>query len=179
MPDLQLAPTAIAQWQALVSAADADGLGEELESYLVHTLVRFTERPDALDRLLALDFLAAMQTPGSARTAQLREVGDRCLLLSGLFPEQANQRLVTLDYFVAMGRTAYHETAARLGHGAAALYRELATAFTRLLDVLYRLRSQGSADWQLQPLTAMEAWQATGSPAALAALRRHSKAIPA
>ncbi|HHJ19930.1 MAG TPA: hypothetical protein ENJ84_08960, partial [Gammaproteobacteria bacterium] len=78
----------IAQWQKLLrEAGEHSGveLDEELESYLVFMLMRYLKRPDMAQRVMALEFLEALQQDRRQREESLREVGDQCLLYSGLF----------------------------------------------------------------------------------------------
>ncbi len=82
-------------------------LNEDLESYLVFLLMRFNQTPDMTQSVLAMDFLESQQATGNKRIELLKEIGDKSLLFSGLFPGLAQKKLVSIDYFVDMGRTAY------------------------------------------------------------------------
>ncbi|MDH5614154.1 MAG: hypothetical protein OEY35_03885, partial [Gammaproteobacteria bacterium] len=119
MTQLVLHPTPEAQWQALVSEAAlvADcRLDQDMESYLVFLLMRFTSRPEMAERVMALDYLESLNSTGSQRYDQLRDVGDQCLLYSGLFPAHARRKRVSIDYYVGMGRTAYHQLSEVMQH---------------------------------------------------------------
>src|SRR3972149_2043816 len=135
MTTLVLHTNPTAQWHALVNEAQAAAdcqLDQELESYLVFVLMRFADRPELAARIFALDFLKGTLAAGHVRQTRLRDVGDQCLLYSGLFPEQAEQRHVSVNYFVDLGRTAYQELAALLEHGSAAMFAQLASGFVSL-----------------------------------------------
>jgi len=136
MPQMEL-------WTDLVHEAErgaATRLDEELESYLVFLLMGHT-RDVQLDRnAVALDYLLARAESGTRLKQELREVGDRCLLLAGLYPEQAERRLVSIRYFLELGSHAYDELANALRTGVAELYGHLAQAFARLVRVLMELR---------------------------------------
>jgi len=171
--NLVLEPTSTAQWHTLVSAAEQAAeqqLDETLESYLVFLLMRFASRPDMASRVMAIDYLEGVQTRGRLGQERLRDVGDHCLLFSGLFPRLAERRLVRLSYFVGLGRSAYAELGERIAHGGARMYAQLAQGFVNLMDVLQAMRrlQQG-----VQPdlLQAIEVWQETGSKAAHAKLK--------
>src|SRR5690606_10642090 len=100
----QGAPAAL--WQALVhEAAGRAGhpLDETRESYLVFVLLRFQNDGALLARTQALDWLHALGQAGQVRADALRDVGDRCLLIAGLFPGLAARRRVSVDYFVELG----------------------------------------------------------------------------
>ncbi len=177
------ASSAMSQWQRLVGeaqkAAQTD-LDEQLESYLVFLLMRFMGDTHVAARVLALDYLESMHVSGHACQQQLRDVGDRCLLVSGLFPQRAERRRVSIGYFVNLGRGAYGHLAQRLEAGLSDLYISLAEGFVMLMDTLQAVRQVDASASQpvLTPLQAFELWQATGSRAALRELRTTSSAEP-
>ena len=132
-----------ALWVDLVREAEdaaATRLDEELESYLVFLLMGHTRDLQLHRNIVALDYLLARAERGTRRKQELRDVGDRCLLLAGLYPEQAGRRMVTVDYFLAVGSCAYDELSAALKAAVADLYGHLAKAFARLVRVLMELR---------------------------------------
>jgi hypothetical protein len=93
--NLILENTEVAQWHSLVRQAEEEYgsyLDESMESYLVFTLMRFMKDQDLATQAVALD--------------QLRDIGDQCLLLSGLYPKRAERRLVRVSYYVNIGRAA-------------------------------------------------------------------------
>lgn len=135
-------------WQGLVREAETrmrTRLEESLESYLVFTLVRHSRDAMLAGRTLALEYLDGIELSGELRQDRLRDVGDRCLLIAGLFPEQAQRRRVSRDYYLDLGSAAYRE----LGHDRqlvlAQLYGELAETFMLLVRVLLHVR-QAQAD---------------------------------
>lgn len=136
--------TAAALWQDLVQEASdraAAALAEEQESYLVFTLIRHSRDERLLSRTLALELLDGMTLPdGGQRQDRLRDVGDRCLLLAGLFPAQARRRHVDESYYVDLGRGAYGELAVAGRDALAGLYAQLAEGFARLVRILRHVR---------------------------------------
>ncbi len=179
MTDLILEPTVTAQWQRLVRDAtrqSAHDLGEDLESYLVFLLMRFAQDSALTHRVMALEYLQGMSVQGEARNNALRDVGDQCLLMAGVFPHQAERRMVRLSYFVELGQSAYEQLSRFLGRSTAQLYGELSSAFVSLMEVLHCMRGLGGAE--LTPIEALELWQDTGSVRALKALRGHTAAHP-
>jgi len=181
MPELLVQGSATADWLSLVHEAETaidHPLDEEMQSYLVFLLMRFTERPDLAASVLAVEYLQSMHTLGRVGQDQLRSVGDKCLLFSGLFPQRAERRRVKISYFVDLGRSAYQLLSERLEHGTSAMYHRLADTFIPLMDVLQAMRTLGDADSSLSPLQAFELWQDTGSQTALSSLRKRTKAIP-
>ena len=143
MSQLILHPTDMSQWHALVNEAQASTrliLHENMESYLVFLLMRFSQSPELAESVLAIDFLNAMQTAGTRQIDELRAVGDKSLLLCGLFPGMAEKRHVNLSYFTDMGQAAYL-TVSELQDAEAPLYHELSTKFTTLKSILNALNS--------------------------------------
>jgi len=114
-------------------------LGEELESYLVFALMRHLGDDTLASRIMALDWLQASEAPARSGAEALREVGDRCLLVAGLFPRLAERRRVDGDYFVRLGRGAYAGAAQRTRRADASLLANLVEAFHSLVDVLRAL----------------------------------------
>ena len=135
----------LALWTDLVHDAEngaATRLDEELESYLVFLLMGHTRDVQLGRNAVALDYLLARAESGQRLKQELRDVGDRCLLLAGLYPEQAERRLVTIKYFLDLGSRAYGELSNALSAGIAELYDRLAQAFAHLVRVLMELRRQ-------------------------------------
>jgi hypothetical protein len=181
MESLVIQPSATAQWHALVGEAEqacATRLGEELESYLVFLLMRYTDSPEIANSVLALDYLHSMEAIGHLRETQLREVGDKCLLYSGLFPARAERRRVNSSYYVKLGMGAYSALATALAQLKAKLFEDLSQQFVKLMDVLQTMRELGSGQPCLQPLQAMELWTETGSAHALQNLAQYTNASP-
>ncbi|HLT44635.1 MAG TPA: hypothetical protein VK000_08240 [Luteimonas sp.] len=134
---------AAALWQDAIREALAGcgrTLDESQESYLVFVLLRHQRDERLLARVQALEWFDAQQREGSARRDALRDVGDRCLLVAGLFPDLAQRRRVAVDYFVDLGSGAY-QGVADAGHDAyAALFAHLAASYRELVSALRGLR---------------------------------------
>lgn len=166
MTRIHVEPTATAEWHTLVQAAgEACGmrLDEAVEAYLVFMLMRFSERTEIGRRALALEFLQGLRDPD--RPGRLRDTGDECLLVCGLFPQRVRRRRVPFSYYVDLGRGAY-DTLARSGAASdAEPFDALAEGFLRLMELLQAMRT-GDAGQRLDPLEAAEVAQQTGSRAA-------------
>jgi hypothetical protein len=137
-------------WQQLVREAEDSSqrtLDESLESYLVFTLMRFTADEQLVARVMALDFLEGMQSSGKQKEMCLRDVGDRCLLLAGLYPDAATRKRVSLKYFCDLGQSAYDELASHMKAALASLYAQLAHGFHAMVRVLIEVRKL-SKQWQ-------------------------------
>ena len=147
-----------AQWQLLVNEASQlanTRLDEEIESYLVFTLMRYLRRADMVSRILALDFLTAFEHSDKIRGETLRDVGDHCLLFSGLFPKIAEKRRVKVSYFVELGRAAYQNLAGNLQQ-LSGLYNHLAYDFVAAMDTLQAIRKMGNEDFELTAIQNFE-----------------------
>jgi hypothetical protein len=181
MTALVLQPTDTAQWHALVTDAQhacRQHLDEPLESYLVCMLMRFTKRADLLARAMALELLDAQAGDSAQQPDMLRDVGDKCLLLSGFFPRLAERRLVRVSYFVRLGRSAYHQLAALVDRRSDHLYAQLGEAFVVVMDVLQAMRGL-SGQPVMGALAAAELWADTGSCGAYQALVETTSCTPA
>jgi hypothetical protein len=181
MAQLILEPTPQAQWQALVHEAQTAcdrHLDETLESYLVFLLMRFADKPHCTARIMAEDYLNSQLLHGEQRADRLRDVGDHCLLFSGLFPQLAERRLVRISYFVTIGQSSYQQLSAVLDRGWSTVYRHLSEAFIVLMDVLHAMRGLGG-DSVLTPLQALDLWQETGSRRCYQQVCAGGAAIPA
>ena len=182
MSILELQPTPTALWHKLVCDAEEAmdiKLDHDLESYLVFLLMRFTSKPSALSKILALDYLNCQKSSGTIRQELLRDVGDQCLLFSGLFPKLAERRQVKNSYYVNLGRGAYSDLSGSLRHSLANMYAQLSESFVSLMDVLRAIRTSGDHHDLSNPLQAFELWDETKSQHAYKTLLETSNALPA
>jgi hypothetical protein len=171
---LILEPSALAQWHALVKEArvsSAVHLSEDLESYLIFLLMRFINNPEVATSVLALDFLQNIRKTTAENQQILRDVGDKCLLSAGLFPQKASQR-VELSYYVDLGQQAYTSVSIAYKNQFAALFSKLSEHFVALMDVLQAMRGLNSETPSLDLLAAEELWNSTQSTQALKTLRQ-------
>lgn len=180
MNRLILNSTSVAQWYSLVNEAEdlfGSHLSSDLESYLVFLLQRYTNKPEIANSIMALDYLESLEMSGQLRVDRLRDVGDKCLLFSGFFPERADKRHVTVSYFVELGRRAYNYLSAlhRQGLLTSKLYSALREQFVNLLDLLFFMRELSGEKSSLTLIQAEELWRNTGSKYALGILHKHNK----
>ena len=143
MKELILHPTDTSQWHALVNEAQASTrlvLNENTESYLVFLLMRFSQTTRLMESVVAVDFLASMHSSGRRQVELLRDVGDKSLLLCGLFPGMAEKHHVKLDYFRDMGQAAYLTAGELQENTLAELYFQLSNQFTTMQQILQAMR---------------------------------------
>lgn len=161
MPRLIDEPTQTALWQRLINEAQERAdcpLEEMLESYLIFVLMRHVGDAELGHRLMAIEYLAQQLETGRGRRHGLRNVGDQCLLIAGLFPERARRRRVPVEYFIDLGSTAYRDLSDAMRAGFAELYGRLAETFEDLVRVLVAARGARAAasldlEFGLEPST--------------------------
>lgn len=150
---------------------------DEAVRYLVEMLAQFT-RADALFECnadgmyikpLALIYADALhaQTRGVRRLA-LKRLGDVALLVAGLFSASLDRKLVGVDYYVAMGGSAYDFLANDMSEQASArvlgrVFGELSAKFQAFVDVLAEVGDNSSLRAPVDALRAYETWAKTGS----------------
>ena len=181
MNPIILQPTATAQWYELINEAEQVAhieLGEELQSYLVFLLMRYTGETELASHIFALDYLNSFNEIGKVREKHLSEMGDKCLLFAGLFPGRAEKRLVRISYYIDMGMTAYRALAESIVGVNAKIYEKLAQKFVKLSDVLQATRDVNGQTPHLEPLQAIELWNDTNSQYALKTLAYYTDATP-
>jgi hypothetical protein len=169
--------TSLALWHTIVHDAETSCnimLERELEAYLVFLLMRYVNKPELVQQVIAPQFLAANDSRHAAGRVVMQEVGDKCLLLAGLFPAIAEKRLVKLSYFVNLGQAAYLATSKKSSD----LHDLLAHQFVALMDILQSIRHPDTNTHAYLPLQAYEVWQETGSQRAFAILNNYTHATP-
>jgi len=177
---LVLHPSSTAQWKALVEDASANAsidLNEELQSYLVFLLMRFNTDPWVIHHILAQDFLENISKRQKQQQDNLRDVGDKCLLFSGLFPENAKRKHVEISYYVKMGQTAYNSLSQTNEAELAELFSQLCEEFVKLMDVLHSIRSLDPTAPSLDLLTAENLWRETHSQTAAQILQQKTNSF--
>jgi hypothetical protein len=176
MNDMMLRTADTAQWYALVGeacVAAGCNLNPDLEDYLVLLLVRmFGNREESGS--FSMQQLISRSSKRAGRV-ELQEMGDQCLIVAGLFPEQAAPQQVPISYFVDMGIRAYEELSHQ-DHDP--FYLCLSEQFVALVDVLQRMRELDTGHHCLDPLQAFELWSETRSRSAWQTLTRSGEVLP-
>ena len=182
MGELRCGPTVPSQWVELVNEAQQNcntWLSEVIESYLVFMLIRFMAYPQILNSVLGMDLLKSAHSVGEQRRLMLRDVGDSCLLVSGLFPGRIEKKHLKISYFVHLGQFAYGTLSLEISSETGKLYDGLCNGFVKLMDVLQAIRSlDANRSDALMPIQAFDQWHETGSQQAFRSLRDVTGAIP-
>ncbi len=129
-------------WHALVEQAKVDSghsIAQGLDHYLALTLEAHLKDITLASNVLALNYLENINGQTHETLQKMRQVGDQCLLLSGLFPERAQKRNVSLEYYINLGKNAYLDIARahpqlKLNNE---LFYELSVHFVGLMDILH------------------------------------------
>lgn len=177
MKKLIIHPTDMSQWHALVNEAQllrSCTLAEDLESYLVFLLMRFASQPKVVSSVLAIDFLDIANTSGQERNDRLRELGDKSLLFSGLFPGIAQKKQVNLNYFIDIGQSAYGTLSSVSEQNIADLFAALREDFLTLMDVLQAMRELSHDKLVPLPETILDLSQTLPREKFLNVLRRYT-----
>lgn len=122
-------------------------LGEATESYLVFLLGRYTAKAWVADWDAATAYLEGILHQRAFRHEKMRETGDVCLLLAGLFPERAEKR-ASVRYYQTIGQGAYGGLGSDPSYILADLFRDMANNFPLLQEVLRHVRPIN--DWRLR-----------------------------
>lgn len=143
MAPIEPNPTPQAEWFTIVNEAQERAgyqFHDDISHYLVVTLNHFTQCEQLSSKVIALDFLQHQND--RTKTALMRETGDHCLLLSGLFPERVYKKNVSLHYMIGMGRNAYALISNHHQHDSHQhqLFHTLSFHFVGLIDVLHHMR---------------------------------------
>lgn len=175
---LILHPTPTALWYDLICQAQQDcsvQLKTDLEAYLVFLLMRFMKDTSIVTSVLGLDFLQGYQNSHPLQRQQcLKDVGDKCLLFAGLFPQRAIKKRVKLSYFIQLGRTAYAGVSGTF-HQQEQLFHELCEDFTQMMALLQAMRAPLE---RIDLLQSYELWHETGDQQAWERLCQSTQALP-
>ncbi len=159
---------------------------EEAVHYVVNMLAQFT-RSDALFectsdgysiRPLALFYAQAVEAESrTARELTLKRLGDVALLISGMFSASLDRKLVNVDYYIAMGGSAYGFLSSGMSHASnqranGQMFAELAAKFQAFVDVLAEVSDNSSLRAPTDVMRLYENWARTGSRRSAEQLRK-------
>ncbi len=146
---IKIYSTNMSEWLSLVVDAQSKQstyLCEDLESYLVFLLMRFSDKPNILSKVICLELLEINYSGSRVLEQDLQEIGDTCLIFSGLYPEISKKRNVNNSYYTEMGKTAYGTLSNHKDSIHRKLYGLLYQEFTSLTNVLQAMRDISSKD---------------------------------
>jgi hypothetical protein len=110
------------------------------------------------------------------RNQLLQRIGDVALFVAGFFADSLARRAVDIDYYINMGGNAYGSLSEEVrgtfrGNAVAHIYRELASKFQLLVDILNEIAEGPDGNTDL--IRTFEVWRRTGSRRAERLLREH------
>jgi hypothetical protein len=165
--------------QALHEAAKSQKISADqgILAYLTHLLTDYARSERLFDRtqdgmvrrpLVELYKQASEAPTHGERELALQRLGDLALFVSGILPHSLARSLVDLDYYIAMGSSAYgclSDSEAR-GAGVRALrsvFAQLAGRFVEFVDLLAEAVEQGQSDQAPDLMRLHALWSKTGS----------------
>ena len=128
---------------------------------------------------LALTYAEAVEAKTQdGREAALRRLGDVALVFAGLFAASFSRKLVDIDYYIAMGGSAYGLLSEQSSNSVRArtfraIFGELSSKFQSFVDALSEVGDNTPLGSQTDVLRLYEIWMRTGSTYAAERLRRH------
>ena len=165
--------------------------GVEVDAHATHYVVNLLTLFSRSDELyedhgdsyglkpLALMLADAADADSAAeRNHSLQRIGDVALFISGFFADGLAGKVVDVDYYIYMGENAYGSLSEEVrgtfrGKVFADVYRELASKFPVLVDVLNEVRDGARGESDVDLLRTYEMWLKTGSRRAANLLRQH------
>jgi hypothetical protein len=136
-------PNMRANWYYLLQEAKLNTgfeIDESLENYLILTLNNLNPDTHNFSDSVSIKYMNAISNNDEQRWQKLRDVGDQCLLINGMFPEISIKRNVTLNYYAVIGRQAYKTLANQPEnkvHLDKDLFNNLSTHFVGLSDLMH------------------------------------------
>jgi len=159
---------------------------DESQRYLANLLTLFSRSEDLFEQTeegvdlkpLALMYAdAAANTTTAGRIRILQKLGDTALFITGVFADSLNRKLVDVDYYIAMGGSAYSSVSETMGHrfrdkAAQRLFDELTDKFVAFVDVLGEVCEQANFNNNRDVMRLYEVWLRTGSKRAQLQLQK-------
>lgn len=127
----------------------------------------FDQTEDGTIRLPLVEFyrLAIEAKSPRERALLLRRMGDQALFITGVLPDSLERSLIDVDYYVAMGASAYgclSDMPRADDSGKPGLFEKLSRRFVPFTDMLAETVNSSRSNPDLMRL--YERWRKTGSP---------------
>ncbi len=168
-------------FQKVIQEAIANqGLDVSVETtfYLVNLLTLFADsdwsESETEDHEISLAPLTALYADAMESESNgehfrtMQRLGDLSLFISGVFSDNLNHRIIDVDYYIAMGTSAYSYLSdtvydSPFGPNHSRIFGELANYFTEFVDVLGEVRERAQLADNHDILRLYELWLRTGS----------------
>lgn len=145
----------------------------DVEFYLVTLLCNFIQPAldlqGRLDTPLALFLKEALESADSyEQQARFKVLGDLSLYVSGYFQESLNRKTIDINYYIAIGSSAYQKVAKLSAQN---LYSKLAMSFPQLIEVVSEVSMIPGQDKPLDILATYDRWTRSQSQRLLKVLQ--------
>lgn len=106
-------------WVDVINDAEAKThwkISDESKQQLISTLIEHTHMDGIggqIDSVIAPRMCVASQETGECRNELYRQIGNQCLLSTGLFPKRYHRRHVSPTYYLLSGKSAYDTLASK------------------------------------------------------------------
>lgn len=161
----------------LVTAERIDfDLTEHLEYYLVNLLTHFSQSKNFFEiddeghlhqEALIRYFDQSSTASWEQKFTLLKKMGDVSLYVSGLFDESLIRKLVSKDYYMTMGYTAYASVSRLLSHTSrqsmGEIFEDLSFHFKKIVELLNHFKEHNDMKSHQNLLKTYEKWLETGS----------------
>ena len=137
---MYLQPNAHAQWFQVLSDLQKEtrvSLPAEIEHYLLMTLLYHTEQTSLLEACLSEHFFEALE--GRFVPAKWQEIGDKCLIISGIFPQWSQRRVRSEKFLHQMGKLGYRQASLQYFGAEKKIFSYLHEHFEPVTELLHQL----------------------------------------
>lgn len=138
-----------------------------VQDYLVGLLEFYLDTRNlfpAQNLTLAETYLQSAQMDSANRREALKQMGDRCLYVSGFFSDSLQRKLVDVDYYADMGVAAYGQLAGLATEDTTAqVYRVFSKRFLEFVDVLSFISQKSLVQTDESVLRLYDRYLRTGS----------------
>ncbi|OGE74377.1 MAG: hypothetical protein A3I07_03585 [Candidatus Doudnabacteria bacterium RIFCSPLOWO2_02_FULL_42_9] len=131
--------------------------------YVVNLLTGFVRMRETQDDALGPRLYYSLHGEGAHHRHELRFVGDMSLFVTGFFSESLERSLVSPEYYVQLGETAYGQLAGSADPTLGDVFQELAERFVSFVDVISEVRDLSSDRTDQSVLRLYDLWIRTGS----------------
>jgi len=114
---------------------------EDLTVYLVHMLISFLKNTDIVLTRHVINYLERVDDLNQTRS--LREAGDSCLFVSGIFPKYISRKYGNDEYLIDIGISAYSQASLMDYVCMQETLHKLSQNFMSLVTILRALRKEG------------------------------------
>lgn len=147
MPRINPKSSSQFEWYSMIEKAkiiSGYNFSDSVQHYLVLTLRHFTTNKDIASKVLAIDFLTHSEMNTANDQRSIRDLGDHCLVLSGLFPERIVKKNISLNYVIGIGKQSYRllstANSPSVKYIDKKLFSHLDMNFVGLMDLLNHIR---------------------------------------